>query len=171
MRKLISLLIVLLLCSCSFSQEDAVSMFAVGNEYQVGGGFLLNNTGVTHTAAGLDARWIDDGLDTWQATFCVMWQAVPEIQLPVGGMFPQASLPVPESIPASLNLGGRIGYYKENETKEDGAVAVLLVEAEVFPQEKASLAIRYEYAFTDGWDQLQSDAKEHQAFLNLKYRF
>lgn len=168
---------VLLLCAVAAPAQDAnegrdaFSVFAIGNEYEIGAGFLYQPG--DFTAFGLEARWIeDDEDDIWSASAVVLWKAVPSAQLPLGGLFPQAGLSIPQAIDIGVNLGGRIGIERNEQAEDQTAIIALLVEAELNPGRRATLAIRYEYAFdSDLWNELPEEPKQHQAFLSLRYRF
>ena len=174
-RSIGTLMIVLLLASVAVAElqpEPQFGIYGIGNEYQIGGGVLVKTD--EFTSLGLDGRWIDDGLDTWAISGVVMWNAMPEIQIPIGGLLPQANLPLPQSIAAALNLGGRLGYQRSEETEEGAAVCGLIAELEFNAGKDATLAIRYEYQFDSDsfWSELPDEpAQTHGTFLVLKFRF
>jgi len=140
---------------------------AIGNEEQLGGWFGLTQD---YTTIGFDGRYVSDYGDTGESTeilsVFVAWNAVPKVTIPVSGLLPQLQLPGPESIDVQLNLIGRLGY----ETEHKDVIATVGAELELLTMDRASLALRYEYAFDDDlWNELSSEVGQHQTFLNLKF--
>ena len=180
MRTWMVTLIVLLAASLAWAAEplpdelagSKIGVYGIGNEYQIGGGFLVRTD--EFTSVGIDGRWIDDGLDTWAVSGVVMWTVLPGVEIPLGGLLPQLDLPVPTSIPCNLNIGGRLGYQRSEETEEDAAIVGLIAELEFNAGKDATMAIRYEYQFDSDsfWSELPAEpTQDHATFLVLKMVF
>jgi len=162
---LLALLIVAALATGTLA--EGLSAGAIGNEDQLGG--WLGVAG-KYTTFGFDGRYLSEYGDTEESTEILSvfasWNAVPKITIPVSGMLPWLELPGPESIDVQLNIIGRLGY----ETEHKDIVATVGAELELLSGDKATLAIRYEYAFSDNvWSELSDELGQHQAMLNLKY--
>lgn len=158
------------LCSTSHGQDygdETLSAFLIGNGYQVGGGVGLTGK---YTTVGIDARYLeeygDENEETAVISAFVSWNAIPKLTLPVGGLLPWLDLPA-QSVDVQLNLIGRLGWELENHD----VVATVGAELELLTGDRASIAIRYEYAFEDEvWSQLADGTAQHQAMLYLKYK-
>lgn len=177
MRTWMSLLVVLLSLPVLAADELAppqLTIYEIGNEDQLGGGALLRAG--EWTWWGVDGRWIDDNLDTWVASFVVQWSAVPEVVIPVGGLFPQVDLPVPPALTATLNLGGRVGYQRHEAEYVEGErgcpVVAFTAELDFCLAGRASFGLWYERQLDSGvWGDLSDDPLRDQVFLCLKQRF
>ncbi|MEE9540337.1 MAG: hypothetical protein V3V85_02445 [Candidatus Thorarchaeota archaeon] len=177
MKNWIAGIMVLTLCGAAMGAEldvvpdDRLVVSVLGSEDQLGGTIGLAGK---YTTFGFDGRYLKhygpEEESTNVLSVFASWNAVPKLTIPVGGFFPQFNVPGPESIDIQINLIARLGY----ETEYEDIVATLGVEAELLTTERTTLALRYEYAFdNDFWDQLATDmvVDQHQAMLNLKYRF
>ena len=155
------------------------SVGVLGNEDEIG--TLLGYKAGKYTTVGIDGRWYDSLGDTdteaYSLSAYVAWNAVPEMNIPIGGLFPQVDLPLPESIRCAINLGGSIGAIwpqgdKGYDFKDRDALVKVFAEAEFPLSEPATLGLRYEYAFdSDRWGKLTDAVPQHAAFLTLKYTF
>jgi len=174
MRRWLFVIMVVTLCSLTTWAQDFepvtqnISAGAIGNENQIGGWFGLTGK---YTTIGFDGRYVSDYGDTDESTeilsIFVSWNAVPKITIPISGLIPQFNLPGPESIDVQLNIIGRLGFETENED----VIATLGAELELLSGDRASLAVRYEYSFSEAiWSDLSNQVGQHQAFLNLKYK-
>ena len=151
------------------SASPGFAVGTIGNEEQLGGWF--GRTG-KFTTIGVDVRYLSDYGDTGDSTevvsVFVSWNAVPKLTVPLAGLVPQFKLPLPESVDVQLNLIARLGL----ETEHKDVVATVGAELALVTMDATSIAVRYEYAFSeDLWGDLSADLGQHQAFLNLIHHF
>jgi hypothetical protein len=151
----------------------------VGNEEQLG--VYLGYELGSRTWAGIEGRWyerVNTGSEAASASMFVMWEVVPDLVIPVGGLFPQLDTgSVPQSISASLFLGGSLGLLWPEDGdnsfnfRDRDAVAKVFTEVQFGGGGNAVVGLRYEYAFQpDQWEDL-AETPQHSAFLTLTTRF
>ena len=163
------LLAIVLLLSTVVVADNQVGM--LGNENEIGGWFGREVT--THNIVGIDTRWLDETDevdDGYSLSVFVMWEAVPRIGIPIDGWLPQFdSTAVPTSLDAAVDLGGRVGVKKRDETDPE---IVVFAQLRFNPDGNANVGIRYEYKFdADLWSDIGNIENQHQAFLILVWRF
>ena len=147
------------------------SLWAYGNSDYLGG--RIGYVPFVNTEIGLDYAWVDAGSmapegDGQTVAVYAIWDAVPVLEIPIGGMLPFLETGgLPESVPASVYLGGKVGI-ELRQTEEP--IASFIVGTRIAPNKAISFGIEYNYAFDSGdFEHVLSD--QHQALLVINWRF
>jgi len=165
-----AVLLLMAMATTSFAGAP-ITVGVAGNGDELGG-FVGVGIG-EHTILGMDARWLDgteNATEGFSVCAALWWTAVPEIAIPVAGLLPQWEIPgLPESVNVALDIGGRVGATRRDETLPE---AVVMAQIRLSPDSPTNLCVRWEHKFDDGlWSELGDPINQQALLLCIQHTF
>jgi len=166
-----AVLLLMAMATASLAEDGAITVAVTGNEDQVGA-FVGVGVG-SHTVLGLDLRWLDEDRNApkgFSVGAAMWWTAVPEIEIPVGGLIPQWEIPgIPESVLAAIDLGGGIGAARRDETHPE---VKAMAQIRLNPESPSNICVWFEHKFDkDLWSDLENPINQETVMLCLVHEF